>query len=257
MTSIDLERQSSTRFHLAADEKHCVGPVGHCFVFGGAAAAAAAKSMELASSAHIAIIDTHFYRSIPYGSHLLIDVEIPKAGRHLQRLTVTGTVAGKLVFESLGTLSQELPRTAKVWSKPALHIPRPDDCPQWTGFPQQDERGRLLERLDVRYASGANLDDPSVTALWARSNEGCPLDIVQLSLFADLLPGGIGQSVGRLGGGASLDNHLRVFAMEETQWVLCEMQTLAANSRLAHGEMRLFSEDGALLASASQSLQVL
>ena len=133
----------------------------------------------------------------------------------------------------------------------------PDDCPQWTGFPQQDERGRLLERLDVRDASGGNSEDPSLAALWARTKEGGTLDIAQLSLFADLLPGGIGQTVGRLGGGASLDNHLRVFAMEETQWVLCEMQTLAASSRLAHGEMRLFSADGILLASASQSLQVL
>jgi acyl-CoA thioesterase len=257
MTSIDLEQRSTTSFRLAADDKHCVGPIGHCFVFGGAAAAATARSMELACSAHIVIIDTHFYRSIPFGSELLIDVEIPKTGRHLQRASAIGTVDSLVVFESLGTLSQELPQTTKTWSSPSVQMPPPEDCPRWAGFPPQDERGRLLERLDVRNASESYPEDAGVTALWARTKESGTLDIVQLSLFADLLPGGIGHSVGRLGGGASLDNHLRVFALAETEWVLCEMQTLDTNSRLAHGEMRLFSADGSLLANASQSLQVL
>lgn len=257
MPQIDLETRATNRFRLAADERHCVGPVGHCFVFGGAAAAAAARSMELACSAFITIVDTHFYRSIPYGSELLIDVELPKTGRNLQRARAVGTVDERVVFESLGTLTQEPPEVTKSWSKPSLRRAPPEDCPAWTGFPPQDERGRMLDRLDVRVASDVSCDKAEPIGLWARSGEGAAIDIAQLCLFADLLPGGIGHSVGRLGGGASLDNHLRVFDVAQTEWVLCEMQTLAANSRLAHGEMSLFSEDGALLASASQSLQVL
>jgi acyl-CoA thioesterase len=257
MPQIALETLEPNRFSLAADEPHCVGPVGFCFVFGGAAAAAAARSMELASSAHVTILDTHFYRSIPYGCELLIEVEFPKKGRNLQRARAVGTVDGKAVFESLGTLATEPPQVTKSWTKPSLRTAPPQDCPAWTGFPPQDERGKMLERLDVRMASEGSLDEAGAIALWARSREGAALDTSQLCLFADLLPGGIGHAVGRLGGGASLDNHLRVFEAPQTGWVLCEMQTLAAESRLAHGEMRLFSEDGALLASASQSLQVL
>jgi len=257
MSFIELETQASTRFRLAADENNCVGPVGHCFVFGGAAAAAAARSMELAYSAHITIVDTHFYRTIPYGSELLIEVELPKRGRQLQRARAIGTVDGKVVMESLGTLSQDMPLATTVWTPPSFQRTPPEDCPQWTGFPPQDERGKLLERLDLRLASGAQFDGTGVTALWARTRAGGALDTIQLSLFADLLPGGIGHSVGRLGGGPSLDNHLRVFSVAETEWVLCEMQTVSRNSRLAHGELRLFSAEGLLLANASQSLQVL
>ncbi|MDJ0979697.1 MAG: thioesterase family protein [Erythrobacter sp.] len=257
MSFIDLEPQGTARFRLVADERHCVGPIGHCFLFGGAAAAAAAKAMEKSCSAYITILDTHFYRSISYGSELLIEVEFPKKGRQLQRARAVGTVDGRVVMESLGALSEDVPEATRRWRKPASNPASPEDCPQWDGFPPQDQRGRLLKRLDIRYAQGAPCDDTGVTTLWARTRDGGALDTVQLCLFADLLPGGIGHCVGRVGGGASLDNHLRVVAAVDTEWVLCEMQTLAANSRLAHGEMRLFSAEGALLATASQSVQIL
>ena len=57
----------------------------------------------------------------------------------------------------------------------------------------------------------------------------------------------------RTRGASSLDNQLRVHTLRQTEWLLCETRFSGFSSGFLHGGMRLFAEDGALLATASQS----
>ena len=77
-----------------------------------------------------------------------------------------------------------------------------------------------------------------------------------LAIMADHVPSGVGAALGREAGGNSLDNTIRFLDLVETEWVLGDISIIAAARGFAHGAIRLFSEDGRLLATASQSLIV-
>jgi acyl-CoA thioesterase len=90
--------------------------------------------------------------------------------------------------------------------------------------------------------------------LWIRQKASGPVDSAMLAIFADFVPGAIGGALGRGGGGNSLDNNLRVRKIVPTTWVLCDVQAQAAARGFGHGHMRLYAEDGTLMATASQSI---
>ena len=72
--------------------------------------------------------------------------------------------------------------------------------------------------------------------------------------FVGLSIGGmIGQSLGIRGGGNSLDNTLRVVKVVPTEWVLVDVRAEAVTRGFGHGHLYLWSEDGTLMATASQS----
>jgi acyl-CoA thioesterase len=54
----------------------------------------------------------------------------------------------------------------------------------------------------------------------------------------------------------SLDNTLRVVHVVETEWVLVDIVVEAINQGFGHGHVYLWSEDGTLMATASQSALV-
>jgi len=54
----------------------------------------------------------------------------------------------------------------------------------------------------------------------------------------------------------SLDNTLRVVQLKSTEWIICDIRIHAVVGGYAHGTAFLWSEDGELLAIASQSIGV-
>jgi acyl-CoA thioesterase len=56
--------------------------------------------------------------------------------------------------------------------------------------------------------------------------------------------------------GRSLDNTLRMVQLKPTEWVLCAIRIHALVGGYAQGTAFLWSEDGDLLATASQSIAV-
>ena len=122
----------------------------------------------------------------------------------------------------------------------------------------KDPRAGLRSALDVRSNPAITREEVISTGrslLWMRrKDEPGPVDAAMLAVFADFVPGAIGGALGRAGGGNSLDNNLRIRKIVPTEWVLCEMQAQAAARGFGHGHMRLYAQDGTLMATASQSL---
>ena len=50
-----------------------------------------------------------------------------------------------------------------------------------------------------------------------------------LAILGDYVPMGVGQALGRMGGGNSLDNTLRVARLVPTHWVLLDIQVHAVD----------------------------
>jgi len=80
-----------------------------------------------------------------------------------------------------------------------------------------------------------------------------PLSGASLAILGDYVPFGIGQALGLMGGGNSLDNTLRVYRLAPTEWVLLDIRIHAVAHGFGHGVVHLWSQDGSLLATASQS----
>jgi acyl-CoA thioesterase len=97
--------------------------------------------------------------------------------------------------------------------------------------------------------------EPGRSALWVRMDEGLELSSATLAIIADWVPSGLSQAAGRVGGN-SLDNTIRIYQLYPTEWVLCDIRIHGIQHGFGHGTAHLWSEDGRLMATASQSLIV-
>jgi len=119
-----------------------------------------------------------------------------------------------------------------------------------------------MTRLDVRIALGAGwdgLDGNPVpdgrSALWVRVPE-VEMSASALAVLGDHVPFGISQSLGGWYPSNSLDNTLRVVRLRPSEWVLCDIRVDGLANGFGHGSVYLWSQDGTLLGTASQSALV-
>jgi acyl-CoA thioesterase len=107
--------------------------------------------------------------------------------------------------------------------------------------------GRGLVDLDGTVNDGR-------TTMWVRIRD-LPggVDAAALAVLGDFVPMGVGQALGVRGGGNSLDNTLRVVQLVPTEWVLLDILIDAVERGFGHGSVRMYAEDGTLLATASQT----
>jgi len=138
-------------------------------------------------------------------------------------------------------------------------VPPPDDCPPFDFFAA--DRGDLGEITELRLASGRQIRDlkgepgGSTTAFWCRLSLGRhAVGVGELAFIGDLLPLGFCEPYGAPYAGTSIDNTIRVGQRTETEWVLidCRMEQVA--NGFGYGRAHLWSEDGLLLGTASQTM---
>jgi acyl-CoA thioesterase-2 len=259
---LPIVRSSDTTFTLRVTEDLCVGPLGHVFLFGGAGLGAAVLALEQTFQRGLVWATAQYISFARLGADVVLDVATAQQGRSVTQATVTGHVGDQTIFSVMAALGDRDPHPEKIW--PDQHwrdmpdMPPPDACQQEPQRPTQDPNARLRQSLDVRAIPGPARREMAIetgrTLLWIRQKQGAPIDAAMLAVFADFVPGAIGGALGRGGGGNSLDNNLRVRKIVPTGWVLCDVQAQAAARGFGHGHMRLYAEDGTLMATASQSI---
>jgi acyl-CoA thioesterase-2 len=108
--------------------------------------------------------------------------------------------------------------------------------------------------IELRSATANDRPTGSRLALWARVR-GRPVERpATLAFLADLLPLALYWSTGERG--RSLDNTIRFMATAPTEWVLLDVCPVSVADGFAHGTVNCWSQDGTLLASASQTLRL-
>jgi acyl-CoA thioesterase-2 len=229
------------------------------FLFGGCGLGAALVALEEASGRPTVWATAQYLSYAP--THSLVEWEITLAvvGSRVTQGRAVGMVGDQEILTVNAALGDDQLALNGVWVEPPAVLP-PDECPP--RFVPEMFRNTILDKIEVRVAKGLLLDemtgDPGGpdSALWARVPGHLTPSAATLAIFGDYVSGGASQPLGRRSMGRSLDNTLRVARLTQTEWVLCDIRIHALINGYAQGVAFLWSEDGVLLATASQSFVV-
>jgi acyl-CoA thioesterase II len=251
------------RWYLPLTDALCVGPPGNSFMFGGVGLASAIVAMERTCGRPVIWATAQYLSYARPPSIVDLDVWVPVHGRNTSQARVISHVGEKEIVTVNAALGERDSPISEQWVH-APDVPGPEDCAEshhWRG-----EQEDLHSHIELRIAKGRyGFSDPNAgegisadgqLILWMRPKGGQPIDSGMLAIFADHVPSGIGNALGMNAGGNSLDNTIRFRAIVPTEWVLCEIQIHSVHAGFGHGAMRLFAQDGQLMATASQSVIV-
>ena len=254
---LPITRVAEHSYTLRVTEELCVGPLGHVFLFGGAGLGAAVSALEQSFGRGLVWATAQYVSFARLDSTVQLDVSVAQAGRSVTQATVTSRIGDNVIFNVMAALGERDGYPDQHW-RDMPDMPSPDVCEEQQQRPTQDPKSRLRQGLDVRLIPDASREEQAMrtgrSQLWIRPKQSAPIDSAMLAVFADFVPGAIGGALGRGGGGNSLDNNLRIRKIVPTDWVLCDVQAQAAARGFGHGHMRLYAEDGTLMATASQSI---
>ena len=249
------------RWYLPLTESLCVGPAGRNFMFGGVGLAAAIQAMERTCERPVIWATAQYLSYARPPSVVDLDVTVPAAGRNTSQARVIGHVGDTEIFTTNAALGSRESPFSQQWVE-APDVPGPDQCQHTDHWRGDDEglHGQIEMRL-VQGSYGFNFSGKSPAKdgrliMWMRPKGGQDIDAATLAIFADHVPSGIGNALGLNAGGNSLDNTIRIVRLVPTEWVLCDISISAVHGGFGHGAMRLFAQDGVLMATASQSVIV-
>ncbi len=231
------------------------------FLFGGCGLGAAISALE-ATAGRPCIWATAQYLSYARPGEVVdVDVTVAVEGHRITQARAVCHVADREILTVNAALGERPLEHAGQWERMPPDLPAPDECPPRTH--RAEGAGTINERLDQRLVKGRSWEEldgargDGQVLLWARIPDVIEgVDATALAILGDFVPMGIGQALGVLGGGNSLDNTLRVGRVVPTEWVLMDIRVHVVERGFGHGLVHMFAEDGVLLATASQSVIV-
>ena len=238
--------------------------VGDGFLFGGCGLAAAISAMEGTSGRQCIWATAQYLSYANPGEVVDIDVTIAVEGHAITQARAVCHVADREILTVNAALGDRDIDESGQWEVMPADLPSPDDL---AVMPTEERHiGTITEKLDQRMVKGTSWEERSAdhasavqgdgqTLMWARIPDViADVDAATLAILGDFVPMGVGQALGRKGGGNSLDNTLRVCRTVPTEWVLMDIRIHAVERGFGHGLVHMFAEDGTLLATASQSV---
>lgn len=244
------------------------------YLYGGTAIAVSIAAAEIVSERTALWMTTQFVATAPPKETIQVHAEILAPGRRTNQLRVTGTdSSGETVFASLGATGHLKPDGLFGTFDTAPEVDPPDiapiggtpfrsmmlaagydfDLPAFvtdTGFTQ------VIEYREPTVHSHPD-PGPGRLCFWVRRRDSRPISTAVAAFIADMVPISVAQACGTMGGGRSLDNTIRAVAFEETEWILVDLRPHLAAGSYGHGSVLIWSENGKLLAHASQSCSIL
>ncbi|MGC1237560.1 MAG: thioesterase family protein [Acidimicrobiales bacterium] len=251
---LGLQRVSETtwRFHVT-DRLITPGK----FLFGGCGLASGVVALEEASGRPTIYAAAHYLSFAPLDADVDVVVNLAVEGRRVTQARATASVEGREVLTvnaALGT--GELTSPTPWLTMP--EVPAPEDCPERI-MPRRFDSS-IFDHIETRIALGRSFEEldgtgaSPVSALWARVPSHLEPSAATLAIFGDLVAGGATQPLGRNTMGRSLDNTIRVATLAPTEWVLIDIHMHALAGGFSQGTGYLWSRDGVLLGTASQSM---
>ena len=242
-------------------------------LYGGSAIAVSIAAAELATGRSALWVTTQFVSTADRGAEVDVLTEVLAQGSRTAQVRVTATDAeGQTVFASLGATGRprpdgmtgvferrptvERPEDSEHWSSPAVGVARavglepPPATTEGKGF------GLAME---IRGPAVLDHPDPGPgrLCLWMRRRDGLPVTPAIAAYLADMVPMSIVNALRVPAAGTSLDNTMRIGSFVETEWILLDLRPHLALGGYAHGIAHVWSEDGHLLGTASQTASML
>ena len=229
------------------------------FLFGGCGLGAALVALEAAAGRPTVWATAQYLSYALRGAELRWEVTLAAVGGHVTQGRVIGRVDGEEILTVNAALGTDELEISGVWVEPPM-VPGPDECPP--RFLPEFFRNTIMDSIEVRTAVGMSFEEMDGTmgspnsALWARIPGHLSPSAATLAIVGDYVSGAVSQPIGRRAMGRSLDNTLRMVQLKPTEWVLCDIRIHALVGGYAQGIAFLWSQDGQLLATASQSIGV-
>ena len=241
------------RWVLPIEPRVCTG--GN-FLFGGCGLGAGIAALEGTTERPVVWAAAQYLSYARPPEVMDVDVTIAVGGNNTTQARAVAHVVDREILTVNAALGRRELDKEGQW-EPMPDVPSPAECePRRFRNPNDDS---IMQRLDMRLALGQDFADFDGTpgtgrsALWARLPDGLEMSAATLAILGDYVPFGVGQALGQMAGGNSLDNTLRVSRLVPTEWVLLDIQVHAIQHGFGHGLVHLWAEDGTLLAIASQS----
>ncbi len=249
-------QQSHNPFRWHLEVTRGISTTGN-FLFGGCGLGAAISALEGTSGRDVVWATAQYLSFAKPGEVMDVDVTLAVVGHQMTQARAVCHVGNREILTVNAALGHRpIDASGQFETMPAA--PPPDECERRAHRLPTD--GTINDRLEQRLAKGRPLDEldgtpgDGQTLLWARLPDVIEgVDATALAILGDFVPMGVGQALGVLGGGNSLDNTLRVVHLVPTEWVLLDIRVHAVERGFAHGLVHMYAEDGTLLATASQS----
>lgn len=221
---------------------------GGGFLFGGCGLGAAIAALEGTTGRPVIWATAQYLSYARPPSILDIDVVVPAAGRHTtQARAVAHVVDTEILTVNAALGSREFSESGQWAQRP--HVPPPDDCPPRELY--HPTANSFATRIDQRWALRNRADGHC--AVWTHLPDLLEVSAPTLAVLGDFVPLGLGQTLEADITSNSLDNTLRVAELVPTEWVLVDIHIDVVSNGFGHGFVYLWSEDGTLMATASQS----
>jgi acyl-CoA thioesterase len=242
--------------------------------YGGAALAAALAASEAVTGRPALWSTTQLVAIADLGERISLGVDVVASGRTVDQVHVRGTVDDRLIFSAVGATATPRSGGLQGVGQTMPVVPPPDDCEDWLGLQRARiqagaetiaERSavghHLISEYRVAPMTGSSAGRPGHEALWTRltgdlASTTAPISPAALGFLADMIPIAVCHACGVEGAGTSLDNSLRIGVPVETDWVLLELDAHIAVGGFGHGQVHLWSPDGRMLATGTQSARL-
>jgi acyl-CoA thioesterase II len=242
-------------------------------LYGGSAIAASITAAEELTERAPLWMTTQFVSSVGLGTTVDLAAEVLAEGRRTAQVRITGTGPdGAVVFASLGATGVHRPDglTGEFEHLPTV-TPPDDSDPLSSPFSRlARDHGIDLDDVDIeprgfgvavdtRHAEILHHPDPGDgrVCLWIRRRDGVPVTPAIAAYLADLVPSSVARAAGVIGGGTSLDNTIRFGTFVPSEWILLDLRPHFAAGGYGSGVAHVWSGDGRLLATASQTASML
>jgi acyl-CoA thioesterase len=223
-------------------------------MYGGTGAAAAVMAMEAATQRDALWVVTQFVAQAQIGERIRWVVEPMALGGRIAQLRVTGTAGYRIVFCALGATAHPRPGGLHGQYRTMPVVTPPDDSPRVRPGPREVDPSEIGFHRKVEFREVAQPDGASGSVLlWSRLTSRAPVTRATVAFLADMIPLAVARAAGRMGAGFSLDNSLRFADVPPAEWVLLELTGQVAVHGYGHGDVTVWSSDGALIATGSQT----
>ena len=221
-------------------------------LYGGTGLAMSVLAMQAATGREPLWASTQFVSSPRLGAQLEWTTEVLASGKRASQVLVRATCEGEPVWTTVGStgVPSDEGLTAQYQSMPRASAPgagpRRETFVGAAGNP--DSYTSRIELFE------ADVDGPAPhAAMWVRRVDGGPFSPAAIAFGSDFVPLAVARAAGKLGAGSSLDNSMRFRGGDGPTWILLELVGDFAFGGYGHGTVRVWGEDGTLLATGSQT----
>jgi acyl-CoA thioesterase II len=229
-------------------------------LFGGCALGAAALALEALTERPLAWATCQYLANAFPPDIVDIDLRVAVVGHQVTQARAIGHVADREVFSVQAALGHRTYPGRGRWVE-APDVPGPDRCPPLARGDR--DPGGLSSRMEQRVAHGQAREDGEFEqaddgriALWMRLPGELAGTAMGQCVVGDMLPSAVRAALGERIWGSSLDNTVRLFGAEPTEWVLVDFRVDVVANGFSTGTGYVWSEDRQLLGLASQTTTV-